>query len=172
MEKSRRTILESSTAGIKDTLKDASCLFNLVAHQFDRWKLGRRMNKHRQRDRTISHAKTPIDTAGISEEDSVMRCLISNFLNDCAAAGARFLIVHNGNTRVEACAQRVGAKTLDLNPSFRAALDSGRIHRIVFPTDAHWNESGHVIAGEAISHHLIGTRRIAVGDDSIESATK
>ena len=148
---------------LKDELKDASCLFNLIAYRIDHWKLEGKI-EHRRR-RGINPADAPLPPAD-DEEDAVMRHFLARFQADCETAGARFLVAHTGSERLETCARLAAVETLDLSPSLRAAVESGRFERIDFPTDAHWNESGHMVVGEAISEYLKGMSQIAAADGS------
>ncbi len=148
---------------LKDELKDASCLFNLIAYRLDHWKLQGKIEERRRRGINPSAASAP---PADDEEDAVMRHFLGRFQADCEAAGSRFLVVHTGNERLETCARGAGAETFDLSPSLRAAVESERFERIDFPTDAHWNESGHIVVGEEISEYLKSTSQIAAVDSS------
>ena len=63
------------------------------------------------------------------------------------------------------CTRSLGIPTLDLLPCFRQAKRLGRISRVTFQHDFHWNEEGHAAAAEAIAEFLTArtaTRLLAV----------
>jgi hypothetical protein len=52
------------------------------------------------------------------------------------------------------CTKSLGIPTVDLLPAFRQAKRRGKVSRVTFQHDFHWNEEGHAAAAEAISAFL------------------
>jgi hypothetical protein len=52
------------------------------------------------------------------------------------------------------CTKSLGIATIDLLPFFRHAKRLGKISRVTFQHDFHWNEEGHEAAAQAISEFL------------------
>lgn len=155
--------------GFKDTLKDASYLFNFAAYSLDRWK------GTRQRQRAL-------DTAPQLEEKSpeivITRHYLQAFRDACTGKQAHLWVVYvpgqaelgesppEGGPNLAAeqafraaffeCAKPLGLRTIDLLPAMVDARETGGLDRLTFLHDEHWNAQGHACVAEILARTLVG----------------
>lgn len=165
---------------VKNKLKDASYLFNLVTYAWDRGKLVFDAWKGEARTSAPPSA-TPIEDAtayGNSPEVQITKYYLGEFRKACAERQAEFLVVYipapgelgEDATHPECqprpqqlsrerqaclqCTESWGIPTLDLLPSLLQAKERGQCPRVTFPHDMHWNPAGHAVAAEFIASFL------------------
>ena len=153
--------------GLKDTLKDASYLFNFAAYSIDRWK-----GTHRRRQALASAPRL----ADASPEIVITKHYLTAFRDACSERRANFWVAYvpgqaemgesppEGGTWLTAeqafrnaffaCAASLGLQTIDLLPAMVEARDTGALGRLTFLHDEHWNEQGHACVAGILARTL------------------
>jgi hypothetical protein len=165
---------------LKNGLKDASYLFNLVSYCADRIKDIRatKMFGVRETRPLPSPAQIKADSSDDGPAVRITRHYVSELRNACRAKGVRFLAVNvPGQAELgeddvtstsdlclgeeiayrqafERMVHDLGIETGDLMGPMLAAKRSGRFDRLTFPHDFHWNAAGHTLAAEVIAAAL------------------
>jgi hypothetical protein len=165
---------------LKNRLKDCSYLFNLVAYNVDRWRSHRRMRRATGRATPQEpQGEQPTLLADNSPEVRVAKAFLRAFKRDCGEKKARLALAYvPGQTELREdnsgplenvppseqaayreaffrCANSLGIETIDLLPHLLNAKKPGKISRLTFPRDFHWNEHAHRVAAEAIANSLL-----------------
>lgn len=153
--------------GLKDTLKDASYLFNLAAYTLDRWK------GTAQRQRALDTAPQLNES---SPEIVITRHYLRAFRDACARKGAHLGVAYvpgqaelgesppEGGTVLAAeqafraaffaCAKELGLRTIDLLPAMVEAREKGALGRLTYLHDEHWNAQGHGCVAAILAREL------------------
>jgi lysophospholipase L1-like esterase len=181
---------------LKNTLKDASYLFNLLTYGCDRTKLI--LDAHRGRRRSSDPGDRPAPAAAAelaafdaSPEVEITKRYLGKLQQACADHQAGFVIAYIptpaelGESEPEPgaapdpaqpdaerrallrCAEELGLEVIDLLPPFLAAKQRGEYQRLTFAHDMHWNPRGHALAAQILAPALSHSR-----DPRLASAKK
>lgn len=153
--------------GFKDTLKDASYLFNFLAYTLDRWK------GTAQRQRALDTAP---QLAENSPEIVITRHYLQAFRDACEEKRALLWVAYvpgqaemgesppEGGTVLAAeqafraaffsCATGLGLRTIDLLPAMVAAREKEGLGRLTYLHDEHWKAQGHDCAAAILARVL------------------
>jgi lysophospholipase L1-like esterase len=156
------------TTPLEDWLKNHSYLCNYVWFRADLYRLTHASRK--QDDEVIGRTITDTD-----ERFVVTKYFLARFQADCAAAKARFIVVHipsqeelsesrtprpnklaNETARGEtlfAITRALGIETVDLLPGFLDRKKKTGV-MLTFTHDGHWNSTGHQAVAELLSEYL------------------
>jgi hypothetical protein len=173
----------STVKQLKNSLKDHSCLFNLVTFCIDRFKYSGVAVRSSQRSKRQPPPAEEIAAAAADNGAPVVvtRFYLAEFKKACAEKGVNLLVAYipgqaelgeddfsstDEFTGPEEAAfrpaffritQSLGIKTLDLLPPLLATKQAGRFDRLTFCYDQHWNEHGHLVGAEALSSLIVET---------------
>jgi lysophospholipase L1-like esterase len=156
------------TTPAEDWIKNHSYLCNFVRYRADLYRLTRV-------NRKLEDEKLGRTIAETDERFTVAKYFLAKFQADCAAAKARFIVVHIpsqaelSESRTERPNKRANEKargetmfsitralhieTIDLLPSFLARKNKTG-ETLTFKTDGHWNRTGHQAVAEVLSEYL------------------
>ena len=174
----------SSAAWLKNKLKDASYLFNLLSYSSGRLKDWRFAPAAGPRSKPSPEA-TQADTADDSASVTVTRHYLAALSIACQDKGVPFLVAYipgqaelaeddmgstEDLTRSEQRAYRAAffrnaqsldLETIDLLPRFLAVKQSSGQGRLTFEHDFHWNADGHALAATVICESIRASRSVA-----------
>jgi lysophospholipase L1-like esterase len=156
------------TTPVEDWLKNHSYLCNFVWYRADLYRLTRVNRKLEDQPLGLTIAET-------DERFTVPKYLLAKFQADCAAAKARFIVVHipsneelaesqtqlpnkqaNEKARAEtlfSITRPLRIETVDLLPGFLARKNKAGA-TLTFKTDGHWNRTGHQAVAELLTEYL------------------